>query len=45
MTRWQAQSNAETHGHAWAAQYLQSHGVCFTLAHWLLFGKAPRGKA
>ena len=45
MTRWQVQSNIEVHGLAWTLKHLQAKGCCFTLAYWLIFGKAPAHSA
>jgi hypothetical protein len=42
MQRWMIQSNIETHGLQWTIEYLQSKGYCFTLAYFMIFGRAPR---
>lgn len=42
MTREQAQSNIEVHGLDWTIKLLKKKKFCFTLAYFIIFGKAPR---
>lgn len=34
--------NTMAHGHRFAAEQLRKQGMCFSLAYFLIFGRAPR---
>lgn len=34
--------NTMAHGHYFAAEQLRKQGMCFSLAYFLMFGRAPR---
>lgn len=34
--------NTMVHGHHFAAEQLRKQGMCFSLAYFLIFGRAPR---